>query len=101
MMHGLWRLSGERTMSAVKFRVRGFAGGRHPDAKFGALLLETVHSTETSAYVEIEAWKERMKRGEVSKVELIDCCGGLTNLNVQPYTDIPWSWRRAHDERSR
>jgi len=79
------------------FRVRGFASGRHPDQiPFGTLLLETSHTTETSAYVEIEAWKERMKRGEVSRVELVDqrVGGTLTNLDVQPHTDIPWSWRK-------
>jgi len=77
------------------FRVRGFSSGRHP-MPFGTLLLETSHTTETSAYIEIEAWKERMKRGEVSKVELIDhrVGGKLTNLDVQLHTDIPWSWRK-------
>jgi hypothetical protein len=81
--------------SSVQFRVRGFAGGRHPNhIRVGTLLLETTHSSESSASAEIEAWKTRMNRGEVSHAELIDSRigGWLTNLNIQPYTEIPWSW---------
>lgn len=76
------------------FKVRGFAGGRHPSGvKPGTLLLETTHKGERSAYIEVETWKERMRRGEVSKVELIDMrpLGKLTDLYVYDYTEIPWS----------
>ena len=79
------------------FRVRGFAGGRHPcGARLGTLLGETTHKGESSAAVEIDAWKSRMARGEVSKVELIDLRvgGTLTNLNVFEHREIPWSWTR-------
>lgn len=61
----------------------------------GTLLLETTHTGEHSAAMEIEAWQERMKRGEVSRVEMIDLRPGgkLTDLNVHTHTAIPWSWR--------
>ena len=79
------------------FRVRIFAGGRHPKGiPPGTLLLETTHKGESSAAVEIDAAKSRMARYEVSKVELIDLRigGTLTNLNVFEYTEIPWSWAK-------
>lgn len=78
------------------FRIRGYAGGRHPrEIRPGTLLLETTHKGEASASIEIECWQERMKRGEVSKVELIDMRprGKLTDLNVHAHTVVPWSWR--------
>jgi hypothetical protein len=79
------------------FRITGFAGGRHPRAPFGTKLLVTSHKSEASAYAEIEAWRERMRRGEASKVELIDLRpgGNLTNVAVYQETQIPWSWRRC------
>lgn len=76
------------------FRIRGFAGARHPKKiRPGSLLLETTHKGEASAYVEIETWRERMRRGEVRHVELIDMRPGgiLTNLLVYAETRIPWS----------
>lgn len=84
-------------MSNWEFRIRGYAGERHARRiPHGELLLETVHANESSAYVEIEAWKARMARYEVGRAELIDLrpMGKLTNMNVRPETDIPWSWRR-------
>ena len=82
----------------MSFRVRGFAGAHHPrGARFGTLLLETTHRTESSAAVEVEAWQSRMTKrpGEVSHAELIDCRigGSLTEMNIRPETVIPWSWR--------
>ena len=37
-----------------------------------------------------------MQRGEVSRVELIDLrpLGKLTDMDVQPHTEIPWSWKK-------
>jgi hypothetical protein len=77
------------------FIVRGFSSSQHP-AGFGKLLLETAHTTEASASIEIDAWKARIQRNEASRVELIDCRvgGTLTDLNIQPYTYIPWPWRK-------
>ncbi len=85
------------------FRVRGFAGSRHPrGAPVGTLLLETTHKGESSAAAEVDAWKSRMARGEVSKIELIDLRvgGRLTNLNIFEHTEIPWSWTRSVKERA-
>ena len=88
-------------MSGWDFRVRGFAGGRHPNGvPAGTLLVETTHKGESSAFIEIEAWKARMRRGEVSRVELIDLRPSdgrgrsLTNMSVYEHTDIPWSHTR-------
>lgn len=78
------------------FRIRGFAGCKHPNhAPPGTLLLETTHKGESSAAMEIDAWKSRMRRGEVSKAELIDLRigGKLTNLNIFEETEITWSWK--------
>ncbi len=45
----------------------------------GELLLETVHATETSKWVEVEVTKERMARGEVAYCEVTDLrVGGQT-----------------------
>ena len=78
----------------VAWKIRGFAGTRY-GIPFGTLLLETTHRSEASAFVEIEAWRQQMRRGEVSRVELIDMRSGkvhnLTNLNVYAHTHIPWS----------
>jgi hypothetical protein len=82
-------------MAVTAFRTRGFAGSRHPGlVPFGALLLETTHTSEASAAIEIEAWQARMRRGEISRIELIDCRvgGTLTNLKIDGQTRIPWSW---------
>lgn len=70
----------------VRFKIRGFRGQQ--------LLRETVHKNEISAYVELEAWRARMQRGDIGHVELIDCRpgGDLTNLHVYAETEIPWSW---------
>lgn len=85
-------------MPGWDFRICGYATpnySRDIGVPVGAKLCETTHKGESSAYVEIEAWKERMRRGEVGHVELIDLRlgGNLTNLHVRPETDIKWSWR--------
>ena len=71
------------------FIVRGF------DAR-GNLLLETTHTTETSASIEIDVWQTRMARSgdRAARAELIDCRPGgrLTNIAVYSYTKIAWSW---------
>jgi hypothetical protein len=72
-----------------EFTVRGFSAR-------GQKMMETSHSTEASAAIEIEAWQARMGRGEVGHAELIDLRPGgrLTNLRVYRSTEIPWSWKR-------
>ena len=77
---------GQPVSGTPLFRVAGFRGQEK--------LVETIHSSEVSAFVEIEAWKARMRRGEVSRIELIDLRpnGELTNLTVCPETGIMWSW---------
>jgi hypothetical protein len=84
-----------------KFRVKGFAGGKHPrGVRLGTLLIETVHGSEASAYAELCAHAARIKRGEESYAVLIDMRdhddrpGGkdLTNLHVTSEHDVEWSW---------
>jgi hypothetical protein len=79
------------------FRVRGYAGARHPRVPVGTLLVETVHHGEASAYVTVTAWQQRMRCGEVGKIELIDCRtdGKLTDLDIGPSTQVPWSWETS------
>lgn len=36
------------------------------------LLVETLHRSEASMRVEIEAWRARMRRGEVSRIEVVN-----------------------------
>lgn len=43
-----------------------------PTNQGGGLLLETVHSTAASRDVEIAALRERMRRGEVGCIDVID-----------------------------
>lgn len=78
------------------FTIRGYAGAKHSTLPVRALTLITTHGSEASAYMEIEAYRSRMKRGEISHVELIDNRpdGNLTNLNIYDHTDIPWSWAK-------
>jgi hypothetical protein len=82
------------TVGRVDFRVRGFAGSRHPrGAPRGSLLLETVHRGVGSAQTEILVWMDRLKRtGEIDHVELIDCRpGGMaTCMDVRNYESINW-----------
>lgn len=52
--------------------VRGFASATHPRAKLGDLLVETWHIGASSKDVEVAAWLDRLKSGEVSRVEVID-----------------------------
>lgn len=90
-------------MSGWDFRVRGYASpnyARQIGCAPGALLVETTHNGESSAYVEIEAWLSRRRRGDVSKIELIDLRpgGNLTNLDIDLSTHIPWSWAKSANE---
>lgn len=51
-----------------EYRIRAY---RSPN-KGGGLLIETVHRGESSRDMEIAVFKERMKRGEVDHIEVID-----------------------------
>lgn len=82
-----------------QFRCRAFVGHLHPSYLHGAvvigcLAIETVHSCELSAAVEIEAMQELMRRGHYGRAELIDCRPGgkLTCLRVYADTKVAWSW---------
>lgn len=53
----------------MMYAIRGFSSTAR-GYKFGTLLLETTHQTEGSKDVEVSAWRERMKRGEVAYIEV-------------------------------
>lgn len=78
------------------FTIRLHAGGCHPRAPVGTLLIETTHRSEASAHIEIAAAKERQRRGEVGQVTLIDHRPGvhlnLTNENLALSEQVRWSW---------
>lgn len=50
------------------YRIRAYA----PPNQGGGLLLETVHRGEASRDMEISVFRDRMRRGEVSHIEVID-----------------------------
>ena len=54
------------------YKVRGYAGSKHPRARLGDLLLETVHGCKSSMEIEVLCWKDRIKRGDASRCEVID-----------------------------
>jgi hypothetical protein len=60
-----------------EYTVRGYASNNYPERpgfrtpRLGDLLLETIHSSKSSKDVEVAAWNERMKRGEVAYIEVI------------------------------
>jgi hypothetical protein len=60
-----------KAWEGTMYRVKGYAGHKHPTAGYGVLLLETHHSSESSKDVEVIVWRERIRRGEASKVEII------------------------------
>lgn len=55
------------------WKVRGYAGAHHPrGAPYGSLLVETVHDGDHSKDTEVDCWRRRAARGEVSKVEVFN-----------------------------
>lgn len=64
-------------MPTWRYSVKGYGSAAHP-AGYGALLLHTTHSTESSRDVEISAWKSRMERGEVAYIEVLDHVNATT-----------------------
>lgn len=52
--------------------VKAYAGAKHYAARYGDLLLHTTHADEHSKDIEVSIWKERMARGECSKIEIIN-----------------------------
>jgi cell wall-associated NlpC family hydrolase len=58
-----------------KWQVTGYASNRHPKyplVKYGDLLVQTVHQTDSSKDIELEVWRARMWRGEVAYVTVIN-----------------------------
>ncbi|MCR4301838.1 MAG: hypothetical protein NUV51_09530 [Sulfuricaulis sp.] len=55
-------------MSDWEYMIRAYL----PANKGGCLLIETVHRGEHSRDMEISIFKERMKRGEVGHIEVVD-----------------------------
>ncbi len=80
----------------MDFRINAWAGSKHPTVPYGAHVLSTWHKSEASAAIEIAVLQERMRSGDISHAQLIDCRPGgmLTEERVNDYTIVPWSWRR-------
>lgn len=56
-----------------EYKIRAFAGLRHQGGiKSGELVIETVHRGEASRDMEISIFKDRMARGEIGRIEIID-----------------------------
>jgi hypothetical protein len=51
-----------------EYKIRAY----RPPNKGGGLLIETVHRGEHSRDMEIGIFQDRMKRGEISHIEVID-----------------------------
>jgi hypothetical protein len=47
-----------------EFEIKAYVGRR--------LALHTWHTDRTSCWIEIQAYRERMRRGEISKIEVYD-----------------------------
>jgi hypothetical protein len=67
MRDGRWKY----TIKAFRTRTNPSQPGR------AVLVIETTHATEASRNIEIEAFRERMKRGEISYIEVLS--------HVEPY----------------
>lgn len=80
------------------FRVRGYAGPKHPKASALELLGETSHKGVSSAQVEVQMWQYRCKRGDASHCELIDCRPGrnMKMLTINASTDVDWKALYQH-----
>lgn len=60
------------------YRIRGY----RPPNQGGGLLLETVHRGEASRDIEIAAWRERIRRGEVDHIEVTNLKTAETQLMI-------------------
>lgn len=57
-----------------KYEVTGYASGQNLDAhiKLGTILCVTRHTNETSKDIEVLVWKDRMARGEVAYIDIVE-----------------------------
>jgi hypothetical protein len=74
------------------FRVKGFAGPKHPRCTIGTELGETTHRGVSSLQMEIEVWQSRCKDGSALYCQIIDLRpgGNLTSLRVDHHTKFDW-----------
>ena len=61
----------------ARYSIKAYAGRKHADP-FGSLVLHTWHRTEGSRDIEIAAFRARMRRGEISSIDVIDHEAGTT-----------------------
>lgn len=62
----------------TRYEIKSYAGSRHPRVKEGlmrlnSMVLHTWHIGEASRDIEVAAYRERMKRGEITHIEVINC----------------------------
>ena len=58
--------------------IKAYAGWSHPTAHPTALVLHTWHTTDVSKDIEVEVFRARMARGEISKIEILDHANAKT-----------------------
>lgn len=63
------------TYLGAKYYVSGYAGPKHPQVRAGRMkvgdLLLTTWNIGSSKDMEVQAWKDRMARGEVSRIDVV------------------------------
>lgn len=60
------------------YTIKAYAGGKHPTSPVGIMVLHTWHATEGSRDIEIAVFKERIRKGHISHIEVIDHAAGTT-----------------------
>lgn len=73
-----------------EYRIRAY----YPPNKGGGLAIETLHRGESSRDMEISIFKDRMARGEIDHIEVID----MTTYSVERIYGSPRS-PRSHKPR--
>jgi hypothetical protein len=63
--------------------IKAYAGWDHPTAVPMAMILHTWHDTEVSKDIEVEVFRGRMAKGQISKIEILD------HVNAQ--TETIWT----------
>lgn len=71
------------------YRIRAYIGCTHKAVlqgwhQVGELLMETTHIGDHNRDMEIDIWRDRIKRGEVSHIEVIRLRPPLTVQRIPP-----------------
>jgi hypothetical protein len=63
-------------VSRWEYEIKGYSGPQHPAVLarrmlIGDLILDTYHLGEHSRDIEVAVWRDRLERGEASRIEVI------------------------------